>query len=302
LKSLTLASEKWPLFAMRRFATKKGALRAWLEPTNGEAMPTFVLTDQTLALEAEPLPAGPENEGVRARRRAANWRHGLAKQFAYAAGRARGADEQARVWEAYEEELERGPDFARYHGDSEFREAPRITADRNALARIRVKLVAIANGSWATKEKGKHAGLVRRTTIAVFDALCSLAKKHGRVFPSHRGIAYLAKCSKNTVISALKQLQFFGFVTVRRRVKRLRTELGLRTVQDTNAYVVQEPNAWGEKALRLFTALPRPATESNKWEARNFNFLPKSAERAKPPLPGYPQGGCREAWERMETF
>ena len=44
-------------------------------------------------------------------------------------------------------------------------EAPKITADRNALARIRFKLVAIANGSWETREKGKHAGLVQCTTL-----------------------------------------------------------------------------------------------------------------------------------------
>ena len=66
-----------------------------------------------------------------------------------------------------------------------------------------------------TASGAKGDRVQQRTTIAVFDALCSLAKKHGRVFPSHEGIAYPAKCSKNTVIAALKQLEFFGFVTVR---------------------------------------------------------------------------------------
>ena len=57
-----------------------------------------------------------------------------------------------------EDELANGADFTRYHGDSDFIEPPKITADRNALARIRFKLVGIAKGSCEKKEKGKHSG------------------------------------------------------------------------------------------------------------------------------------------------
>ena len=110
------------------------------------------------------------------------------------------------------------------------------------------------------------------STIRVFDALCSLAKKHGRVFPSHKGLAWLAKCSKNTVISALKQLAFLGFVTVYRRLRRARSPLGIRVVQDTNAYAVQEPNGWGEKAFKIFGLSAGAGSESKSWEARYPNF------------------------------
>jgi hypothetical protein len=238
----------------------------------------------TLCSEISPAPGDAQSKSIRARRRAGQWRDGLAKAFAYAAGRARDPAEQERIWRAYEEELESGPDFARYRGRSEFREAPRITADRNVLARIRIKLIAIANGSWETKTKGKHAGLVQPSTVRVFDALCSLAKKHGRVFPSHKGIAYLAKCSKNTVIAALKQLEFFGFVTVYRRVKRIRTQAGSRTVQDTNAYLLNEPNAWGEKAFSLFIPSGPRSSESNNWRARGFKLAFRKEERRIPGL------------------
>ena len=260
-------------------------------------MSEFSSTDQSLGMfpELAPLPCPAQNEGIRATRKAAQWRAGLAQSFAYAAGRARGTDAQARAWQAYEEEEARGPDFTRYHGGSEFREAPKITADRNALARIRFKLIGIANGSWATKEKGKHAGLVQRTAIAVFDALCSLAKKHGRVFPSHVGIAYLAKCSKNTVIAALKQLEFFGFITVHRRVKRIKTDLGFRTVQDTNAYMVKEPNTWGEKALALFARVVGAVSESKRWPARNSNLSNQRSKGADLAL-SRPSGG---GWEGL---
>ena len=240
--------------------------------------------------------AEPKTGIARAKRRASQWQQGLSKDASYAGRRARHEQERARVWQAYEEELERGPDFTRYHGGSEFIDPPKITADRNALARIRFKLVGIAKGSWAKKEKGKHAGLVQHSTIRVFDAICSLAKKHGRVFPSLVGLAYLAQCSRNTVLSALKQLEFFGFITVHRRIKRVATPLGFRVEQDTNAYNIQEPNSFGQIALRLFGFVK----ESNNWEASPSNSL-FDKSKGQNLAHQRPSGGAwddlREAWE-----
>jgi hypothetical protein len=266
-------------------------------------MPEIFFDNQSPALfpDLPPSPGTAQTDGIRATRQAAHWRDGLAKSFAYAAGRARDSAEEARVWQAYEEELASGPDFTRYHGGSEFMDAPKITADRNELARIRFKLVAIANGSWATKEKGKHAGLVQHSTIRIFDALCHLAKKHGRVFPSLEGIAYLAKCGRNTVLSGLKQLEFFGFVTVFRRVKRIKTALGFRTVQDTNAYLIKEPNTWGEKALALFARIVGGSSESNKWEARVSNFMLQGRSGAISPSPRPSGGAWGDIYEKWQA-
>lgn len=225
-------------------------------------------------------PAPSSKAAARAQRRAEEWRAYLGKSFAQALQRARDPAEQDRIWKAYEQELESGPDFIGYHAGSQFREAPRISFDRNALTRLRVQLLALANGSWATKAKGKHAGLVQPSTLRVFDALCGLARKYGRAFPSHKGLAYLAKCSKNTVISALKVLEFFGFLTIHRRLKRVHTALGLRTVQDTNAYALREPGSWVDKALALFARPPR-ASESNSWQASYLKFTSKGGEAAK---------------------
>jgi len=238
----------------------------------------------------------PQRGAVRAKRRAAQWQQGITKDASYASRRARSEDDRARVWQAYEEEIERGPDFTRYHGESDFIAPPKITADRNALARIRFKLVGIAKGSWAKKEKGKHAGLVQHSTIRVFDALCSLAKKHGRVFPSLVGLAYLAQCSRNTVLSAIKQLAFFGFITVHRRIKRVPTPLGFRVEQDTNAYNIQEPNSFGQIALRLFGFVK----ESNNWEASPSNSLfdkSKGRNSALQRPSGGTWGDLHEIWE-----
>jgi hypothetical protein len=170
--------------------------------------------------------------------------------------------------------------------------------DRNALARLRFKLHGIFRGSWAVKAKGKHCGVIQRTTLAVFDALAGLALKHGKVFPSLEGLAFLSKCSKNTVIAALKELQQFGFVVVHRRVKRVKTALGFKTVQDTNAYSLTEPQGWGAMALKLFggfVARMKDASESNNWAARDSDFYKSGAKGQKyphkwpeePPLPDY---------------
>lgn len=210
---------------------------------------------------------------ARAANRDSQWRADMARAYAYTAGRARTDDEAQAAETAYAEALEAGPDFARYRRDSDFAPPPRLSMDRNALARLRFKLHALYKGSWATKEKGKHAGLIQRTTLAVFDALCALAARHGQVFPSLVGLAWLAKCSRNTVIAALKQLEFFGFITVHRRIKRIKTALGFRTVQDTNAYSLQEPNSWAQMALSIFGLSSKPASESNKRGARNSNFF-----------------------------
>jgi hypothetical protein len=233
---------------------------------------------------------------ARARRRTGQWQQNLAREASYASRRARSEAERERVWQAYEEELERGPDFTRYHGESDFTEPPVIALDRNEMARLRFQLIGLYNNSWAKKAKGKHAGLIQHSTIRVFDALCSLAKKHGRVFPSQEGLAQLAKCSKNTVIAALKELALFGFITVYRRIKRVPTLLGYRVEQDTNAYSIQKPNSFGEMALRLFGFV----TESTNWKASNSNSsFDRTKGRNSPSHPPKtdPWRALQEVWD-----
>ena len=72
------------------------------------------------------------------------------------------------------------------------------------------------------------------------------------MFPSLVGLGILATRSKQTVLNAIKVLEFYGVVTRIRRIKRISSPFGMKTVQDTNAYSLQEPNAFGESAYRLF--------------------------------------------------
>ena len=144
-----------------------------------------------------------------------------------------------------------GPDFINYRGKSAFLAAPRLGIDRNAYARILNALEAIERGTYRTaREKGKQG--VPRTVARVLKALLNLALQYGEVRPSLLGIARLACACKQTVVNCLKLLALYGFVIVHRRIKHIRTALGFKVVQDTNAYTIQEPQGLGAMALRIF--------------------------------------------------
>ena len=114
--------------------------------------------------------------------------------------------------------------------------------------------------SWVAKESGRHRGVITRTAESVFGALLYLTEKYGRVFPSLEGLAHLAMCCKQSAVTALADLERLGFVTRIRRLRQIKTPLGFRTEQITNAYRVHEPTSGlGLLANALF------ATESNSW-------------------------------------
>jgi hypothetical protein len=112
----------------------------------------------------------------------------------------------------------------------------------------------------ALKDTGKHRGVITRTAESVFGALMYLTEKYGRVFPSLEGLAHLAMCCKQSVVTALTDLEQLGFITRIRRIRQIMTPLGFTTRQITNAYRVHEPaSGLGLLATLVF------ATESNSW-------------------------------------
>jgi hypothetical protein len=116
--------------------------------------------------------------------------------------------------------------------------------------------------SWVNKETGKHRGVITRTAESVFGALMYLTEKYGRVFPSLEGLAHLAMCCKQSVVTAPDDLERLGFVTRIRRIRQVQTPLGFITRQITNAYRMHEPG----RGLGLLATLVF-ATESNSWTA-----------------------------------
>jgi hypothetical protein len=141
-------------------------------------------------------------------------------------------------------------------------EAPLVTLDRNERIRLMWKFRMLTRRSWVAKDTGKHRGVITRTAESVFGALLYLTEKYGRVFPSLEGLAHLAMCCKQSVVTAIADLEQLGFVTRIRRIRQITTPLGFTTRQLTNAYRVHEPaSGLGLLATLVF------ATESNSWTA-----------------------------------
>jgi hypothetical protein len=92
-------------------------------------MPLKPLSEITGSLFPELPTSSPDSgapQGVRAFRRAALWREGLTRAWGYWRGKASSEHEAARIDAAFEEQLTEGPDFSRYHRDSDFRDAPGV--------------------------------------------------------------------------------------------------------------------------------------------------------------------------------
>jgi hypothetical protein len=205
---------------------------------------------------------------ARAKAREADWRHQLARAFVYATGQSpEAADELLAEYERRERE---GPDFMRIRPQSVIADAPLVTLDRNERIRLMGRFRGLARRSWVAKENGKHRGIITRTAESVFESLLYLAEKYGRVFPSLEGLAHLARCCKQSVVTALADLERLGFVTRIRRIRRVATPLGFRVEQITNAYRIHEPaSGLGLLALAVF------CSESNYPTPSAANFYSK---------------------------
>jgi hypothetical protein len=67
------------------------------------------------------------------------------------------------------------------------------------------------------------------------------------------GVAHLAMCCKQSVVTAVADLERLGFITRIRRIRRITTPLGFTTRQITKAYRVHEPTReLGLIAMTLF--------------------------------------------------
>jgi len=135
----------------------------------------------------------------------------LARAFIYATGQSPG--EAAALLAEYERREREGPDFMRQRPGSVIAEAPLVTLDRNERVRLIWKFRMLTRRSWVTKDAGKHRGIITRTAESVFGALMYLTEKYGRVFPSLEGLAHLAMCCKQSVVTALDDLERLGFFT-----------------------------------------------------------------------------------------
>jgi len=239
-------------------------------------------------------PTQPSERTIRARDRAARWRADLTRHFHQLEALVKTDDERAQLEAAFAKEMKQGPDFARVRREAtNFAPAPKISGDRNELARLLFILESIARGTWkadrahAKDKRRKITRTIAASVIPVLRSLIRLATKHnGRVFPSYEGLAIFSCLSRSTAIAAIKTLEAFGFITVTRRCKRVQTPLGIRMVQDTNAYTLHAPRGLGAMAMKIFGI----SSECKKQPARDSNNNPTSKEAIQgsknpPPAP-----------------
>jgi hypothetical protein len=138
----------------------------------------------------------------------------------------------------------------------------------------------IERKSWAIRQKGKHGGALGRSALTVLRVLLFVvSKREGCLYPSLETLARLARMAKQTVVNAIRTLVTMGFLTVHRRIKRIRTPFGIKIVQDSNAYVYDLPGGLGALAWSIW----RP--ESNKLPPR----AGIDSERANPTKRGVPE-------------
>jgi len=225
---------------------------------------------------------------ARATSREAEWRQQLARAFVYATGQAPEAAEALLA--EYEKREQEGPEFMRQRPGSVIAEAPLVTLDRNERARLVTKFRLLCRRSWQSKETGRHRGVITRTAESVFFALLYLTEKYGRVFPSLEGLAHLALCCRQSVVTAIADLERLDFVTRIRRIRKITTALGFTTRQITNAYVVHEPTSGlGLLAMAVF------ATESSSWTPSASIFHPKQCDpiESRPPRAAFADNGAQ---------
>ena len=167
---------------------------------------------------------------IRCRDRTAKWEsniHRAAVQLMAAC-----PDNADAILEHVEREIMAGPDFSRCHRRSDFRSAPKVNTDRNFLARMMFVARTIEGKSWATKAKGKHGGALGRSAMRLLEVLLYVVnKRDGYLAPCYDTLATLARMSRRAVITAMRVLETMGFVTVHRRIKRVRTPFGAKVVR-----------------------------------------------------------------------
>jgi hypothetical protein len=176
-------------------------------------------------------------------------------------------EKQVEIAAMLDAELTKGPDFARCRR-GQFRNPPRVNTDRNFCARVMFIADMIERKTWKNRAKGKHGGELGRSAITLLRVLLFVVRKtDGCIYPSYDTLAGLSRMSRRTVIAAMQALEFMGFVTIHRRVKRITTPLGLKMVQDSNAYEYHLPRGLGALAWEIF----KPATsECRKFPARSM--------------------------------
>jgi hypothetical protein len=211
-------------------------------------------------------------------------------------GQARSEEERAELDQELARQLAEGP---RYHRGSKFTDAPDINTDRNFLNKVLVLARALEARSYKARAKGAHGGVLGRSALDVLELLVNLARKRGKVAPGYVALAAMARMCRDTVMTAIAVLERWGFVSVIRRLKKVRTVLGTKTVQDTCGFDIHPPGLaggprpYGRIAGGLLAGMMPARSESkNSAVLKNPSFNSRGLNPGT--VPGYRSKGLGE--------
>jgi hypothetical protein len=168
-----------------------------------------------------------------------------------------------------------------YRGGSDFRDAPVLHLDRNAIAKIKAACHALETAAWKGRAKGKHGGMT--PAQRVLDALLWRYRPGKGLTLPYEAIAEAAHYCRRTIADALARLKRLGLITVHRRLKRIKTTLGFKVVQDWNAYELHPPGSRREGPL-----VERLRSECNSCTAKEPLLHSKSEKEPGTPPWGVP--------------
>lgn len=238
--------------------------------------------------------AGPPP--IRATRKAADWTAATYRAYDNVSRRMRSPLDQAKLDELLEQTLADGPDFAKVRRNAVFAQVAVVAYSRETAAEIMRQAREIERASYANRDKGKHGGALGRMALQLLEwFVFSLwpRARHG-MSPSLAHIAEGARMSRASVVEALKRLERFGFLTIQRRRRQVPGLLGVKVVQDTNAYTLSLAQGLGALAL---AALAKPLAVAVKSAAgskssrspaiRNEGYIPMRWGQEGYPKPDY---------------
>jgi hypothetical protein len=158
-----------------------------------------------------------------------------------------------------------------------------MALDLRGIAKIKAACRAIENAAWKGRKKGKHGGMT--PARRVLEALLWRSRPGKGLALPYEAIAEAAHYCRRTIADALARLKRLGLITVHRRLKRIKTALGFKVVQDWNAYELHPPGSRREGPL-----FERPRSECKSCAAKEPLLLPKSKKESGTPPWGVPDG------------
>jgi hypothetical protein len=219
--------------------------------------------------------AGPPP--VRSTRKAEAWTGALYRAHAYVSARLHPGD-RPELDALLERTVQAGPDFLKVRWNATFAPVPIVAYSREVAVEIMRQAREIERETYASRAKGAHGGALGVSALRLLEWFVFTLWPRA-IYGMVPSIAFIAsadgaRMSRPTVVEGMKRLEAFGFLTITRRRKRVPTALGIKQVQDTNAYVLGLAKGLGALALAAFSKKPKESAAERRARVSELGQLP----------------------------